>query len=494
MTSLLTTLSDEIGCLLAPLALAADSPQVLQELLAELGVDGRADTVALSSALRAVIDLQAELETLAQQPFSFEGLSAALEVVQHAVDALRRLDDISNPVSGIEGFGRDLCDILLSLYLGGRHPVARQIGVLLTLLEPAEEQDSSLPEVQDGRLLRAPFRLDRFHFERIVSVLHDPLSVLRAEYGNALQTLADANAMAARLFPRLQRLLQLMGLVCRYGYRPGDEDLLGGAGPLLEHALVIFTSQRLDSGVVLTLSSADLGDLGLVISPFGTLDSTRQAGPFSVEMKLTAGVDTFAYGRHGLTLVASPETTAVDAGLAGTLVPIEDGPAVVLGSPDGTRIELGGGRLSAETTLSAARQTLALAGDVSSSSFVIDGADGDGFLASILPAGGMRTNFDIGLVWSSENGLTLRGSSSLETLLPVGLSVGPVALPVVYVGLRPHDDSVDVEVSGTITATIGPVQAIVDRTGILGVLTFPDGGGNLGGRTSNAEPCTRRTA
>ena len=65
-----------------------------------------------------------------------------------------------------------------------------------------------------------------------------------------------------------------------------------------------------ESGVVLSLSAAQQGDLGLVISPFGTIAVQGSVGPWKLAADLTAGVDVVAWGRHGVTLLANPAKPA----------------------------------------------------------------------------------------------------------------------------------------------------------------------------------------
>jgi hypothetical protein len=187
-----------------------------------------------------------------------------------------------------------------------------------------------------------------------------------------------------------------------------------------------------------------------------------------------------AYGRHGLTLLASTETAEVVGSLSATLATPEAGPAFVFGAPDGTRLEVGGALLRIDTTLSEARQLLALSADVSSSALVIASADSDSFLSSILPAGGTRANFDLGLAWSSEKGLTLRGSTSLEATLPIGLTLGGITLSTVHLSLQGRDAVVLAEVSASLNASLGPVNAAIERVGIAAEVTFPEDGSNLG--------------
>ena len=198
--------------------------------------------------------------------------------------------------------------------------------------------------------MRDTYRLDRWHLDRLPALVKDPLAVLRAEYGNAMQTVADANAMADKLFPRLERLLRALGVSCRYGFDSDDAAFLGDAVPLMGHALIVYVDDPLygaaaESGVVLSLSAAEQGDLGLVISPFGAIAVQDSAGPWKLAAELTAGVDVVAWGRHGVTLLASPGTVEAKGSASATLASLEDEPGFVFGSTDGTRIEIGGASL-----------------------------------------------------------------------------------------------------------------------------------------------------
>src|SRR4029453_3012666 len=115
-----------------------------------------------------------------------------------------------------------------------------------------------------------------------------------------------------------------------------------------------------------------------------------------------------------------------------------------------------------ETTLSEARQTFAVAADITSSAIVIAGSDGDGFLSSILPAEGFRTDFDLGLAGSNTHFLTLRRSAGLETVIPINKSIGGLKLSSLYLSLLAQQERVTAEVSAEVHLSIGPVQAAID--------------------------------
>jgi hypothetical protein len=233
-----------------------------------------------------------------------------------------------------------------------------------------------------------------------------------------------------------------------------------------------------EAGVVVTLSPASRGDLGLVISPFGALTFTKRVGRWQLQTGVTGQVDTVAWGRHGLTLLA--QDAVIGAEVSASTPTDGTTPAYVFGATDGTRVELGSVALAAKIELSLQTQSLSLAADVSRAALVIMPGDADGFLASVLPAEGVRTDVDLGIAWSSDAGLTLRGSAGLEATLPVELAVGGLKVSHVHIGVRAQDSEVNAEISASLSVSIGPVRAIVERIGVDATLTFPERGGNLG--------------
>jgi hypothetical protein len=470
---LLSVFVDELAKLFQPVTDVVKNPILLPRLLAEIGAES--DTAggdALATALSATATLVQDAKQLAANPSpSFQDIAGVLAAVGKVFEALRALSHAGGPAAQLENFGTDLADFLVASYLMRSHPLARQIAALLTLVELDELQP---PAVVAGQVVRGAYCIDRFHLDRISDLLGDPVGRLRAAYATPLVTVADANAMADKLFPRIRGILRELDVPCRYGFRAGDEPLLGDAAPIVDHALIVWAADKLmgaaeEAGVVFTLSPAERGDLGLLASPFGALQVQTGVGPWAIELDVTAGVEGVAYGRHGVTLLASPGTAEVEAKLTATLEAPDKGPAFVLGSPHGSRIEVGGAILSAQTTLSEARQSLAMSAAVSKAAIVIAPGDGDGFLQEVLPAGGLHAEFDLGIAWSNEGGIDIGvkvGGSALSGSTPVGLSIGPVRIDAIRRDLRPVEDArgsgVTIAVGVQFTAQVGPVAVALD--------------------------------
>ncbi len=79
--------------------------------------------------------------------------------------------------------------------------------------------------------------------------------------------------------------------------------------------------------------------------------------------------------------------------------------------------------------------------------------------------------------WSAQ-GFSFEGSVTAEVDLPLHLSVGPLRIDAVHVGLLPSDSGLALELSVVGGAVLGPVSAAFDRLGTVANIAFRDG--NLG--------------
>ena len=111
---------------------------------------------------------------------------------------------------------------------------------------------------------------------------------------------------------------------------------------------------------------------------------------------------------------------------------------------------------------------------------VLASTDGDGFLRTVLPAGGLRTDFELGAGWSLRRGLYLHGSGGLDAALPLQTTLGPTTVRFVHLWLHAADGELTLGAGLTADLRLGPVTAAVARTGLEAAISFPATGGNLG--------------
>jgi len=529
---LAVALRDEVHALLAPLVDAAQRPQGVPLLMQALG---RSDALAGRADLRAEITRLAALaEGLggvgADALESLDGVTQVLGLCRDLFSALRGLEAVlSDPALAEQGrgLGVDLAEHLLALHLRLRHPTLFRAAGLLTLLTPAELAAPEPAVLAGTQVVRHARHRDHFHLDRIEALLNDPLATLRGHYlPNDLAEAPDAHEAARRLFPVLALLAQTLGLACfddqvravrvpapttppeandgdhftdadedEDAAPPVDEvpeaiDLLPWLQAVLPRFVVSLPGQGVGGlaeparvAVAALMSSAQHpgGLRGLVFSLLGQLDVTQTRGDWRLTLSSEGQVPAFVVGPGGVSAVpAATPLAAATARLTVARIAEDGAPALLLGSPQGTRLEVGALSVNTDLRVAATGSAVALALDARSAALVLAPADGDGFLASLLPAEGLRAAFELGLVCDSDKGFSLRGSAGMEATLPVGLSVAGVTLSSVHLGLRAADGRVAAEVSASLSAAIGPVRALVDRIGIEGDVTFPKTGGNLG--------------
>jgi hypothetical protein len=485
-----------LAVLLAPLRVVAESEYVLRDMAASVGWDLDEITGLPVAELQArlnqfVTAFEALSGFLDAPPQTLSELGEALDAADAAFEAVRGIASVlaegAQPLQFKE-FGRDLVSAMTIAHLQTHAPVLYHLAVLLTVVEPADLDALSEPVFDSaGNLVRVPHTRPRLHLGRIVDLLESPDEVLREEYvgPGGLQTAADAQRTADKLFPRLAALLSVLGADTAYGFKPqygidlGDPENLAAGTLAFWLELQAANSQ---AGATLSLSPAERGNLGLVVSPFGSVEVEELFDQWALRASITAGIDAFALGPDGLRLLLG-ESGGGDRLAARVEVSRQveaEGSVTRIGSNTGTRLEAERLRVLGEVTLTTTEQDYGLLAEVAGAALVVVPGDGDGFLKEILPADGLRMNFDLAVGWSNEFGFYFRGSAGLAAQLPLHVSLGPLSVQSVNLGIRAGDEGITNELATTVSLRLGPLTAVVQQVGLAATITFPEGGGNLG--------------
>src|SRR5206468_9086109 len=80
----------------------------------------------------------------------------------------------------------------------------------------------------------------------------------------------------------------------------------------------------------------------------------------------------------------------------------------------------------------------------------------DGFLTSLLPAGGVTVRFDLSVSWSRRGGVQISGGADLRATLAVHASVGPFRVDLVELALVPTGDAMALAATLTGAVVLGP--------------------------------------
>ncbi len=457
----------ELMKLFGPIAYASKGDDARQDIMAAVGwlLDKLPHTPGsigeqLNTAFQALGDATNQLDTLLDTPpDSLEALQKVLVILLDIFNAVRALSSLSGSgvLPELGTLGEDLIQFLVLAYLERWIPSLYYAFALLTLITLPEDTPPT-GEVRDasGVVVRGSYRPGELHLDRISHLLTALIQMLHDEYvPTGLSSETAAQAAADKLFPRLGGFLSGVGPDADYNSQTH----------ILSIILPPITSTDPPS-LTLALSAADDG---LVVTPSGVIDITQQVGSWSIGIQLNAA-GRFVVGSHGLTAGGS-----VDGKLSLAKHAQPGTPAVRVGSQTGTRMEVGGVSITGEFNPDPAHLNYGLLVEADSAAIIIQGGDGDGFLQRILPADGLKATFDLGLGWSNRNGFYLRGSASLEMTFGVHVSLGPIFIQDVHVGLGPHDGALRLELSTIASVDIGPVAASIDRVGLATDILFHSG-------------------
>ena len=214
-------------------------------------------------------------------------------------------------------------------------------------------------------------------------------------------------------------------------------------------------------------------------------------GPFS--MTLTANGN-FPYSTQILLSPKGYLALVPPAGAAPTLelsfsiaAPAAGGqPVILIGQTGSSRLQadqisIGAGLTASwDTATESATVDPSIQMAITGGQLIIDMSEADGFLSSVTSGTPIQAAFAFSLSWSPATGIHITGGAQLEIDLPLHIDLGPVTIDEVYIVAGAAADGMTLELSGALGVTLGPIEASVDRVGLLGTLAFPSQGGNLG--------------
>ncbi|HET7504875.1 MAG TPA: DUF6603 domain-containing protein, partial [Kofleriaceae bacterium] len=381
-----------------------------------------------------------------------------------------------------------LLDALVIQQLYTAVPVGSRVLRLIGLVEIS-------PQPADPATFQPEFTRYRVHWERIGQLFQHPEQILHDVYGWGTPQLT-----LAPLFDALQSIASALKGPGTFDYP--STSMLHALAPGAD-----LTSQRIEKIYELPLVDLTAGKIMLAVTALPTLSPSELQG-LAIALLATgsiSGLEIPVSDHVSLLLDGSLDATA---GLALSLRP--DQPPAVIANYDVAGAPVSQGDLA--LTLNYVRRPeedpltlLDVAGcglearALSLGSGIKAGAAGfdpsvevglrggrlgisasavDGFLASLLPPDGAGIDFDLLLRWSRSRGVELDGAGGLEITIPLQRSLGPLRIESVTARAAVESGGLAVEVSTSVSATIGPLVVVVDRLGVALDVSFSSG--NLG--------------
>jgi hypothetical protein len=343
-----------------------------------------------------------------------------------------------------------LLDFVVLSYLAGRS--AQAMGVL-TLVGVV---DDGLTPIDPADPTVLPVRRRVLHFDRLLSLFTDPSGFLGGvfDFGNP-------SFDGAKLFARVAAYLTAFELPFAFLAPPG-------LPPALEAFLVRLSVDPATSPpsavALLRVPAAQDVTFSVPIGPLWTLTVT-------VRGRFDGGLEGRFQPPLNVSLRPPTGGLEIDASLA--LTAERGDPIVLLGEAGASRVEVD--KLAVALGL---RATAAIGGtgttepsaqvDLTGGHLLIDLSSGDGFISTIAGNAKIESTFDLHALWSPSTGLKFGGSGGLELAIPTHLELGPIEITSLYLSVRLADDgSVPTEISGAFKASLGPIEASVDRVGLL---------------------------
>ena len=307
----------------------------------------------------------------------------------------------------------------------------------------------------------------RIHFDRIGTLISDPLAHLRESFGWGTPEF-DPIAL-------LERIKWWFASRGERTYWLGDEDLDPPSNAGLD--LGWFRLQAEKSQIPPGLAAEANVALDASIDREIPLGSSAWTAYVVSQSAFDAGLRAVLWpnGRLQVSPIGGPTISA----RMGLRFEKQGGePTVLLGLSGGTRLEAS--KIDVSLAIEGLETKPLLEAKIEKLNFVLDLGDGDSFLQSIAGGGRGRSDVNVGASWSPTTGLKFTGGAGLEIAIPVHARIGPASLDTIHLVSRVENRTIVLELSAAVLGELGPFKAAVERVGAEFRGTFPEAGGNLG--------------
>jgi hypothetical protein len=344
----------------------------------------------------------------------------------------------------------------------------------------------------DGGIFQPATSLRTIHWEHLTKLIYDPVSLFDEIY--SWNTAFDSNKFFTNIEGVLRAFLLPGGL---YVQTQNLQAALGNTAPdlkelrfpILQNA--IFPSTYAQFGLnVTSVEAKGSKKPGFAIVPyiFGATDFDFDLNEtFEAVFKSTASVDA------GLGIIIRPdmiefmtnlfsspqEVATFDAQFS--LQPrMHGGEIILFGETGTTRLAIEGPSIKAFALNQENGMDVGLEFKLEAIRLIVTGKEGDNFLKTLLGDREINAEASFGIGLSARQGVYFVGSGELELRSDIHLSLGPLRIQGIIIALKIENDHFVLEAGLIIETELGPVVTIVENLGLKTIISFPDGGGNLG--------------
>lgn len=342
---------------------------------------------------------------------------------------------------------------------------------------------STGPEIDaTGQVIRYPYRGITFNKDGLDAFFNDPADTLKKLYFNSEQTALLINREIIPedlLLKRLRDLLLSFEINAFYGFRVTDAITVNETtnNKIRELSQTLTTWFSIGQNATLAISLRREDDNRIMVTPYLEFQENNsfelQLGNWHFDFDLGAGVNSFMIGPDGIELppgvsgiikfkvVATRKETK-------NLNNKKEPPAYLIGTTDGTRLEIGKMDFTLDLDLNDEKKKADIRFSALKSGFYLMPGDGDSFLKKILPEKGLAILFDLAIGYSNDRGFYLDGSGGGEIYIPVNKKIGKLTIPAMQIGIRKLTGASGwmAYTSLSLRTELGPVSLEADKIGM----------------------------
>jgi hypothetical protein len=451
----------------------------LQGVLGANSAEIVAQVQTIGNAVKIIVNISEEAEN---DDFEFIEIILATEKIILAIYELKNLLT-SVLLVGAERLPVDILNTLFVIYINKYNP---QITSLLKLLTLLREDENPVLRTADNEVYKDKSKILLIKWDVIPNLLNEPKEVFAEYYWpDGFDTVDITNQVAKLLLPPVAELFNALGFITALGYNGGSDDYSPEIRKRMESFLTAKKEFSLQNGIDTTaigftfgLVPKTEGGPGVILIPFGESAFSKIFKKWHLQANLTLAPAGMLINEDGVALLSNLSTEELSLRLLLTKLSEANGEALMIGSDEQSHFSVKYMAVRGELAVNSEKQHYGIYFLLTGAKLVIKGADGDGFISSILGEG-LTAEFDIEIGYSNKNGFHFKGSGDLEIVLPKHISLGPIDINNLTLGIGAKN-GFDLKAYSTIKLELGPFVAVIEGLGLKSQLSFPDGGGNLG--------------
>ena len=155
---------------------------------------------------------------------------------------------------------------------------------------------------------------------------------------------------------------------------------------------------------------------------------------------------------------------------------------IVIGEKEASRFEVGAISLFAGALIESLNDDFFIEVSISDAAIVLKPEPKtDSFINSLLEPNGLKNEFDLIVGLSTKRGLYFRGSSRLEVIIPIHISVfESLSIDLAHIQITTDNDVLKLTTALSMGVRFGPVEFSIQQVGVNGSISISDGNSNFG--------------